>query len=268
MIKTAHECPTVMFEDVQQVTDYDYFLCHLLEEDSSYKQKMIDSVSSGRETVLDNSIFELGHSFDPDKFAYLVRLMKPTWYIVPDILEDYRGTVKSYQNFVTKYPKLEGKKIGVVQGKTYYELCFCYKELIELGVDKIAISFDYSWYESNRNEEPTKFHKWVKGRQEFLDMLVTESFFRRDVPIHLLGCGLPQEFSYYNQPRFSNIESLDTSNPVVHGLSLIHYNGTKGLEYKNSEKLFTLINRIPEVNEWVACLSNINQFRKIVNPLI
>ena len=40
----------------------------------------------GREVLLDNSIFELGEAFDSDKFAKYVEELKPSYYIVPDVL--------------------------------------------------------------------------------------------------------------------------------------------------------------------------------------
>ena len=40
--------------------------------------------------------------------------------------------------------------------------------------------------------------------------------------VHLLGCALPQEFGYYSD--FPFIESIDTSNPIIHGLEWIKYN--------------------------------------------
>ena len=34
--------------------------------------------------------------------------------------------------------------------------------------------------------------------------------------VHLLGCNLPQEYLYYKD--FPFIETIDTSNPIIHGL--------------------------------------------------
>ena len=52
--------------------------------------------------------------------------------------------------------------------------------------------------------------------------------------VHLLGCALPQEFSYYAD--FPFIESIDTSNPVIHGLEGVKYNSL-GLLTKSSTKI-------------------------------
>jgi hypothetical protein len=40
MIKIAHESPKSIFKEVQKVTDYDYALVHLFEEDPEYLKQM------------------------------------------------------------------------------------------------------------------------------------------------------------------------------------------------------------------------------------
>jgi len=70
MIKIAHESPKSIFEDVQRVTDYDYALVHLFEEDEEYLNQFKEAIKKGREVILDNSIFELEEAFDADRFAY------------------------------------------------------------------------------------------------------------------------------------------------------------------------------------------------------
>ena len=38
MIKIAHEAPIDLFDEVQRLTDYDYALVHLLEENGRYRE--------------------------------------------------------------------------------------------------------------------------------------------------------------------------------------------------------------------------------------
>ena len=129
MIKIAHESPKSIFETVQQFTDYDYALVHLFEEDPEYFKLFDDAIKNGREVILDNSIFELGNAFDSAAFAYWILKLKPTWYIVPDVLEDSVKTMASMDMWNSKYPGLEIKKIGVVQGKTYNQIVECYQHM-------------------------------------------------------------------------------------------------------------------------------------------
>ena len=72
MIKIAHESPKSVFDKVQKLTDYDYALVHLFEEDNEYLKLFQDALKNGREVILDNSIFELEEAFDANKFAYWV----------------------------------------------------------------------------------------------------------------------------------------------------------------------------------------------------
>ena len=88
MIKIAHESPKSIFSEVQRFTDYDYALVHLFEEDKEYLKLFQDALKNGREVILDNSIFELEEAFDAEKFKYWVDDLRPSWYIVPDVLED------------------------------------------------------------------------------------------------------------------------------------------------------------------------------------
>jgi len=261
MVKIAHESPKSIFNDIQKVTDYDYALVHLFEEDEEYLNQFKEAVRRGREVILDNSIFELEEAFDADKFAYWINELRPTWYIIPDVLEDASGTMAKMADWNERYRKTAyGKSIGVVQGKTYEEIVDCYKYIDEVAdVDMIAISFDYSYY-TKSIPHPNKYVSWMLGRVKLLGDLVKDGVINQNKPHHLLGCGLPQEFSFYSQ--YPWIYSLDTSNPVVHGIKGIGYR-TDGLWSKESQKLFELINY--EVEDTNLILNNIHKFRWFAN---
>jgi hypothetical protein len=238
-MKFFHEAPNCYFSEVQSVTDGDYFLVHLFEQNNEYLQLAINASAAGREVICDNSVFELGTAFDSDRFAYWVELTKPTYYIIPDVLEDADATINSFNSFVAKYPNLPGKTIGVAQGKTYEDFVRCYQYLAS-KVDKVAISFDYSFFEEwNKGLElPTKYHSWMLGRRQLLARMVSDGIVDTSKPHHLLGTGLPQEIDGY--AKYNWIDSIDTSNPVVHAIEGINYTET-GLDTKSTTKLFTLI---------------------------
>lgn len=259
MIKIAHESPLDLFDDVQARTDYDYALVHLFEESDEYYYKFLKAVKMGREVILDNSIFELGEAFDTEKYYKWIEKLLPEWYIIPDVLENAERTVKNAK----EWQHLTGiKSIGVAQGKTYEEMVWCYKEIAPT-VDKIAISFDYSFFEDWFSNEKTKYHKWVKGRQLLLRKMVDDGVIDIKKPHHLLGCGLPQEFAEYRNYNF--IDSLDTSNPVMAGIKGIRYNDVSGLEDKPAQKLFTIINDKHSLEQISDVTYNCYWFRKIVN---
>jgi len=239
MIKIAHESPVGLFYYVQARTDYDYALVHLLEENESYHKLFINAIDQGREVILDNSIFELGEAFDMQQFSDWTNKLKPTWYIIPDALEDRSKTIHNAMQWMESYkPKTEGKSIGVVQGKTYYEIMKCYQALDNLGVDMIAISFDYSLYEE-LVPHPNKLVSWMLGRVALLGMLERDEVINKDKPHHLLGNALSIEGKFYRE--YDWIYSVDTSNPVVHAIKNIAY-PLDGLMTKETQKLFELIN--------------------------
>lgn len=266
MIKIAHESPKSIFKQVQACTDYDYALVHLFEEDPEYLQMFKDAVAEGREVILDNSIFELGTAFDPERFVYWINELNPTWYIVPDVLEDHVGTRRNMEDWLQNWKpkvKVPSKMIGVAQGKTFNAVSDCYDYMVrDARVDKIAISFDYSYYEL-AFPHPNKLISWAMGRVRLLNYLDTAGVLDKRIPHHLLGCAIPGEGIFYTSPEYDYIDSMDTSNPVVHGLKRIPYKGPLGLEFKSSEKLYTLINSEVDSDQWNTVRFNIENFKRL-----
>ena len=130
-------------------------------------------------------------------------------------------------------------------------------------VDMIAISFDYSYY-TESVPHPNKYVSWMLGRVKLIGDLLRDGIINKDKPHHLLGCGLPQEFSFYKHADYNFIYSLDTSNPVVHGLKGIEY-AQEGLWSKESQKLHELIDVPIEEIDIQKVLTNINKFRWLTN---
>jgi len=265
MVRIAHEAPITLFKSVQARTDYDYALVHLFEENEQYYELFKDALKQGREVVLDNSIFELGTAFDSTKFAKWVNMLEPTYYIIPDALEDSQKTISNFDKWMDEYKgNLPGKTIAVAQGRNYNDLVECYRYLVD-KVDMIAISFDYSFFNewTRHLSLPTKFHEWMYGRRMLLAKMTDDRIINNKVPHHLLGCGLPQEFRVYQ--KYDYIYSIDTSNPVVAGIKRICYNQEDGLDNKPSEKLFTIINAKLSIEQESDIFYNIYWFRRIVN---
>ena len=262
MIKIAHESPKSIFTEVQKHTDYDYALVHLFEEDPEYLKQFQDAKEAGREIILDNSIFELEEAFDAEKFAGWVLELKPDWYIVPDALEDAKKTVQQMTEWNNKYKNLPGKKIGVVQGKTYEQIKICYEYMDKIAnVDMIAISFDYSYY-TQTFPHPNKLVSWAMGRVKLLGDLLRDGVINEEKKHHLLGCSIALEFSFYSDYKW--IYSIDTSNPVVAAIKGTSY-GEMGLWHKDSQKLFELINYPADQVDLNKVQGNIHKFNWLVN---
>lgn len=265
-IRIAHEAPKSIFKKVQECTDYDYALVHLFEEDPAYYQKFQEALIKGREVILDNSIFELGEAFDMGKFAEWICKLKPTYYIVPDSLEDVDGTMANMEKWIREYEPYiprECKKMGVVQGKSYPDIQFCYEYMVNSAkVDKVAISFDYSYYEESV-PHPNKLISWALGRVKLLGDLRKQGVLREDIPHHLLGCGTPGEGIFYNSEDFGFIDSMDTSNPVLHGCLGFEYCGPLGLQFKSNTKLYTIMDQEVTLERWRSVLYNMREFQRL-----
>ena len=169
MIKIAHEAPLCIMPMVRDLTDYCYALVHLFEQHQEYFDFFKKSKELGRTVLLDNSIFELGTAFDSDKFAEWILKLTPDEYIVSDSLENTEETISNFDKWLTKYKDLPGKKIGVVQGKNYTELVKCYQYMSDKA-DKIAISFDYSYYVLTALGS-NKYQQYCNGRYKFINDL-------------------------------------------------------------------------------------------------
>ena len=261
MVSISHETPIDLLYTSLQFNDYQYCLVHLLEQEPRYLYHLERCRDTGVKVLLDTSIFELGEAFDAEKYAEWIVRLRPDEYIIPDVLEDYQGTRENLKNWLDKYGHLPGKKIGVVQGKTYQELVDCYN-LMLLTCDKIAISFDYSWYEE-MYPHSNKHLSWCMGRVLLLDRLVQDEIIDPTVPHHLLGIGLPSEGEFYKE--YDWIESVDTSNPIVHAIKGIRYKKNWGLMHKESQKLCDLINYPGSKIDSDILEYNIRKFREYFN---
>lgn len=279
-LKINHETPFEMMEEVQKLTDYDYGLVHLYDTNPAYKQYFIDARKAGRDVLLDNSVFELEEPFNPDKFVDAINETDPTWYIVPDFLDNKTLTIESMQTWIRDYlPKIktDSKIIGSIQGATLKDFRDCYIWMSECPeVSKIAITFNSLAYAdickdipaAVKGEEfkPTELNllRWMEGRQRFIALLVAEGLWNSDKPHHLLGCGYLREFQYPLYHRIS-VESLDTSNPTIYGLNELWYDRDVGNTTKPSMKLCDHLNDKLTNMQKTIIKSNVSVFRSIVN---
>lgn len=270
MIKIAHEAPLSLMRDIRSVTDYDYALVHLFEDETlgeEYFRFFKESRLMGREVILDNSIFELGEAFDTSKYIDWIVKLKPTYFILPDVLDNGLQTVRSASDFFLKFPAFRScnsKVIGVTQGGTFTDLMKCFEWMnSDPRVDKIAVSFDYKFYEEICPHKD-KLYSWMYGRQWFMNIIARD--FPNCKPVHLLGCALPQEGEYYKtDSKFNFIESIDTSNPIIHGLLDQEYE-MYGLDHKESIKVVELFNaEKPTFESLRKIYSNIKRFKNFWN---
>ena len=132
-----------------------------------------------------------------------------------------------------KLPK-NTTKVAVVQAKDYGEAVSSYNILsTHHGYKKIAFSYGADWY-ADEFPHPNPLVGKMMGRIMVISRMYKSGVINKSDRVHLLGCALPHEFGYYAD--FPFIESVDTSNPIIHGLQGVKYNSL-GLLTKSSTKI-------------------------------
>ncbi len=264
-IETSHESPISILDKSLHYNDYCYALVHLFETHDQYYDFFVNAKLINKEVYLDNSIFELGKSFDPDKYVEWIEKLQPNVYIVPDALEDTTATVNSWIEWETKHntgAAVTCSRMGVVQGKTWTELVECYKFMSQ-AADMIAISFDYSYYHGTGYGHD-KLQRFCSGRKRLIKQLIDEGIWNWDKPHHLLGCSLAREFRWYVDNNIHNIKSVDTSNPVVAAMHNLKYDDERGLKDKPSTLLADMIDHQITDDEQELVDYNTSMFKKIL----
>jgi hypothetical protein len=254
-IKIYHEAPLSIFDDVRKLTDGDYALVHLLDSDERYAAEFMESKSLDRHIILDNSAYELGESFDPKVYARWVEVLDPDVYLVPDVPGHMQQTLTYFSDWMDKY-SFNGKVMGVVQGTTVEEVIFCFKELQALGADIIGIPFLIGkrlWLPDSRLNGTLLSLMYL--RAQLIEIIEQECV---QHPIHLLGVALPQEGVFYRNNDW--VVSVDSSNPVMHGLfgSRYHFGG---INEKRPELLADNIHAGVSTEQRLTILHNIFDFR-------
>ena len=261
MIKVSHELPIDLLYLSKDVNDYEYCLPHLLDQNKSYKDYFYQAKKDGRYIIMDNSLHELGKAYAEDRLMYWIEKLKPNEFIVPDVWQDKTATLVNAKRWSRIELPENVTKVAVVQANNYGEAVECYSILsTHHGYNKIAFSYGASWY-ADIFPHPNTLVGKMMGRIMTISKMYKSGVISKSDRVHLLGCALPQEFSYYKD--FPFIESIDTSNPIIHALEDILYEDF-GLLSKSSTKIDT----ITGIKETPELLYNINhnliKFKKLL----
>lgn len=233
MFKVSHELPINMLDKSFEINDYEYCLPHLLDQNETYRKHFEDAKESGSYIIMDNSLHELGKAYDTDRLLHWINHLEPNEFIVPDVWQDQTATLVNAKYWMSVTLPENTTKVAVVQAKSYYEAFECYNILKMQGYEKIAFSYGADWY-CDEFPHPNPLVGKMMGRIMTISKMYKKGLIGESDRVHLLGCALPQEFGYYAD--FPFIESIDTSNPIIHGLQGIKYNSL-GLLNKESIKI-------------------------------
>ena len=260
-MKISHEVPFCLLEKSREFNDYDYCLPHLLDQNEEYKNFFYESKKMGRYIIMDNSLHELGEAYDTDRLMYWIKELEPDEFIVPDVWEDYEGSVKNAEEWRFIEMPNNTTKVVVVQAKSSNEAWLCYDDYLHLGYEKIAFSYGAAWYNEVCPHPNQDLGKAI-GRFTFIQNLNDNDQIPTNLRIHLLGTSSPIEFGMYR--NIPQIESIDTSNPIMAAIGEIPYHNL-GLTSKPKANM----NDFQEVGIESININlveyNVEQFRKINN---
>ncbi len=285
-IQISHEAPISLMSLVRSLTDVDYVLVHLCDQDPNYVKFFQESKVLGRKIIMDCSVYELGHSYDWARYDYWIRTLQPDEYVVPDVFMKMNENFHEWYLWMTHHGNLISqdfpniKTIGVVQGNTLDEFEQGYKFMAH-HADKIAISFGYGYFWDeylklyphivdliannviSQQAVKCKFkpEAYFYGRMKLLMHLIDNGIINYDKPHHLLGCGLPDEFRLYaDEDEFSFIESIDTTHPVMTAMEGQTY--PHGLVRKSDKKMVDRYDQVYPQRIVDMVTTNINYFRE------
>jgi len=257
-MKVSHEVPSCLLSASPEFNDYDYCLPHLLDQDEDYLQYFRNAKEADRYIIMDNSLHELGKAYDHKRLLHWVAELEPNEFIVPDVWMQCAQTAAQAKYWLQyKYPK-KTKITAVIQGENKNQAYLCANLLAGLGYKKLCVSYGATWYNDffpHTNPDMGK----ALGRVRFVQGLLKLDQLN-DIKFHLLGCSIPQEFSWYdNNPR---IESIDTSNPIMAALEDKLYS-KHGLNTKPKANMNDHFDTAWEDIDYDKILRNTTLFRKI-----
>jgi len=235
MFKVSHELPINMLDKSFEINDYEYCLPHLLDQNETYRKHFEYAKESGSYIIMDNSLHELGVAYKTDRLLHWIERLEPNEFIVPDVWQNKAATLVNAKSWMNGYTLPENTtKVAVIQANSYGEAYECYDILTtHLGYKKVAFSYGADWY-CEEFPHPNPLVGKMMGRIMTISRMYENGLITDSDRVHLLGCALPQEFGYYAD--FPFIESIDTSNPIIHGLQGVKYNSL-GLLNKESIKI-------------------------------
>jgi hypothetical protein len=258
-IKVFHEAPLSIMSQIQSLTDGDYCLPHLMDENEEYKKFFIDAKAKGRYIIMDNSLHELGHAYNEQRLIHWVNEIKPQEFIVPDVWMDINMSRRNAKYWSKIELPKETTKVAVVQAKDTSEATLCYNAYKDLGYKKIAFSYGAEFYTKVTPHPNVNIAKAL-GRVSLISNMFKNNIISPTDRVHLLGTCFPGEFGFYKD--FTFIESIDTSNPVMAAVENKRYN-CFGLTEKPKANMNTVFNKDSKTIDLDLVYYNIQMFKKI-----
>ena len=216
-----------------------YFgLAHHYIQDSNYRQHFLEIRKNNPRAfiTLDNGSAE--HSLVTEEaLLEIVKELRPTEVIAPDVLFDTDQTLENFRSFVSKMKErqllMKTWIFACPQGATKEEWIRCYYNMLVspfvkcIGLSKIAVP--KCWNDATGDTMiGVSRNQCVKDLQDRHLLLK---------PLHLLGMGEHNEFDYYLQNQTPNIRSSDSCYTILAAMN--------GIDFEKGDTT-----RVPTTNEY------------------
>lgn len=260
-MKISHEVPLCMLEDSLEFNDYQYCLPHLIDEYQQYKEHFMNYARNGGFVIMDNGLFE-GVEHTEHDLIQKINLIKPDIFIVPDAWSDslttYRNA-KHWKETLKHFLPKNTELMAVLQFNDYNEAVSSYNRLKDLGYTHIAFNHGSNGY-IKMFPHKNKLVSQMMGRILLINKMLDAGVIWETSYHHLLGCSLPEEFSYYQGYDF--LKSLDTSHPIILSYEKLCY--TERDSYiKSSTKIIDVMEKpYHEFSTWIN--ANVDLFRRYI----
>lgn len=232
-----------------------FLLAHLYMSDKTYRDFVQKEIPKGAHVILDNGAAE-NSLVTEDILIDLVKEIKPTEVIAPDVLFDMDHTINNTVAFTDRMiqEKLD-KDTNIFfcpQGSTIPEWLQAYEFGMEndlvstIGLSKIAVP--YAFFGAKNDT------KIAESRHMAIEVLHRLGWIRK--PIHFLGMGDPREFDYYNHVVYLNnlektfLRSTDSCYSILAGM--------KGVNFKDGN-----FERIPTPHDYFQTAPGYKQYNDI-----
>jgi len=232
-------CPVSQLEKYATRSNFHLILPHLIDKYPKYKEFYTERATAGDHVILDNSIFELGESYNYVKMLEYAEEMGLTEISIPEVLKDRDASRKLRDEFLTYYTKSGSnmRLLAVAQGNCIEDIRDSYFELSRIvEISTLGLPFDID--DCMPYDIKSLTLRRVMNRWFLVNMIDFESSMScalKTKPTHLMGLSDAVELQMYSD--YPWIRSNDSSSAFVHGVNGILYSN-KGLPCeKISQKL-------------------------------
>lgn len=234
-------CPVKYLEKFATRSNFHLILPHLFEQFPEYKEFYKERAKQGDFILLDNSIFELGHSLEKEALLEISEEMKVTEVVAPEIWHDTNGTIKLVEEFIEYHNSWNSniRILAMATGDNEEEIIEAFfrwnkhKYIDSLG---LPFSLDYEMKGVSDNVKSLTLRR-VLNRWHLIDSINKYSKASSQLikSTHLMGLSDAVELQRYKGDNYYWIRSNDSSTAFIHGFNYIEYTD-KGLPCEKIKK--------------------------------